>query len=114
MKLPVFFTAILLTAACATLAGEGRRPVAGPLPSRDTEIGRVASGRAYYCGDLGFVDMGAAVDGPAYYFRRGDGVIVGSCGGIRRPDPDRNAPRACPPAGWTCSQPPANLGGGGR
>jgi hypothetical protein len=104
----------LLTMACASVPGEGRRPVAGPLPSPDTQIGRVASGRAYYCGDLGFVDMGAAVDGPAYYFRRRDGAIVAGCGGIRRPDPDGNAGRQCPPQGWTCSQPPSNLDGGGQ
>jgi len=112
MKYPAFFAALLLTVACASLAGEGRRPLEGPLPSRETEIGRVAGGaRAYYCGDIGFVDLGAAVDGPAYYFRRRDGVIVGHCGGIRRPNPGQ---RQCPPAGWTCSQPPRTLAAGGR
>jgi hypothetical protein len=115
MKYLAFFTAMLLTMACASLAGEGRRPVEGPLPPPDTEIGRAAGGgRAYYCGDLGFVDLGAAVDGPAYYFRRRDGVIVGHCGGFRRPDADHSPQRECPPAGWTCRQPPPNLGGGGR
>jgi len=106
MKHLVFFAAILLTMACGTLAGEGRRPVEGRLPSRDTEIGRLATGRAYYCGDLGYVDMGSAVDGPAYYFRRRDGVIVGRCGGFRRPDANHNAQRECPPAGWTCRAAP--------
>lgn len=110
MKYLVFFTAILLTAACATLAGEGRSPVEGPLPPPGTEIGRVAHGRAYYCGDVGFVDLGAAFDAPAYYFRRRDGVILCSSGGIRRPGPDQ--PPRCPPAIWTCKQPPPNLGGG--
>lgn len=114
MRYLIFTAVTLLTMACVTVASEGRRPIPGPLPSRDTEIGRLASGRAYYCGDLGYVDMGAAVDGPAYYFRRRDGVVVGRCGGIRRPDPAHENQRQCPPAAWTCSAAPPNLGGAGQ
>ena len=113
MRYLIFTAAILLTMACATVASGGRRAVPGPLPSRDTEIGRLATGQAYYCGDVGFVDMGAAFDAPAYYFRRRDGVILCGFGGIRRPGADSST-RQCPPGVWRCRQPPPNLGGGGR
>jgi hypothetical protein len=79
----------------------------GPLPPGDTEIGRVVTNptvaRARYCADIGLIDMGAVVDGPAYYFRRSDGVIIGRCGGFCMGEeiPGRCA-RECPPPGWQC------------
>ncbi|HEY0629847.1 MAG TPA: hypothetical protein VGD23_11025, partial [Sphingomicrobium sp.] len=41
------------------------------LPGRGTEIDQLVGKRqpAHYCGGIGYVDLGAAVDGPAYYFR---------------------------------------------
>ena len=113
MRYLVFTAATLLTMACATVASEGRRPVEGALPPSNTEIGRVAHGRAYFCGDVGFVDRGVAFDAPAYYFRRRDGAILCGFGGIRRPGADSST-RQCPPGVWRCRQPPPNLGGGGR
>ena len=75
----------------------------GELPARGTQIGdRVPRNyRAFYCGDIGFVDVASAVDGPAYYFRRHDGRIIGTCGGACMINSER-CRRECPPAGWTC------------
>jgi hypothetical protein len=81
-----------------------RRPVPGPVPQRG-EIGGLVHGRAQalYCGNIGFVDLGAAVDGPAYYFSRSDGRVIGRCGGyLRTPEGRRSGARVCPPRSWTC------------
>jgi hypothetical protein len=102
MKNLAFFTLSLMALACGSSAARNPALVEGPLPSRDTEIGRAARGPAHYCGALGFVDMGAATDGPAYYFRRRDGVIVGHCGGYCMADFNHRCRSECPPAGWTC------------
>ena len=48
------------------------------------------------CGDLMYVDCGAATDGPAYYVDRSTRTQISECGGLRPPPPD------CPPAAWTC------------
>ena len=104
MKSLVFLVAFLLAAGCGLASGAGDSLVEGPLPSAQTEIGRVARGPAYYCGDIGYVDMGAAVDGPAYFFRRRDGAIIGHCGGYCMGDPEHRCARECPPPGWTCTR----------
>jgi len=114
MKSPVFLLALLLTAGGGLAAGARHDPVAGPLPPAGTEIGRVARGTAYYCGGIGFVDMGAAVDRPAYYFRRRDGAIIGHCGGYCWADVQHRCARECPPRGWTCSHRMPPPGGRGR
>ena len=81
----------------------------GPIPP-DTEIAAavgLASGgpvQARYCGGIGFVDLGSATDGPAYYFRKSDGHIVGACGGYCMADPSGHCKTDCPPAGWTCRE----------
>jgi hypothetical protein len=107
MKKLALVSMALLAAAGGSWAARNNALVEGPLPSRNTEIGKAAQGRAYYCGDLGFVDMGSAVDGPAYYFRRHDGVIIGRCGGNCWADLNHTCRRECPPAGWTCGPIPA-------
>jgi hypothetical protein len=98
----------MLTALLGSFAGAGAaladvRIREGGLPARGTEIGdRVpANYRAFYCGGVGFVDAGAAVDGPSYYFRRSDGRILGACGGACWRNSER-CRRQCPPAEWTC------------
>ena len=101
MKSLVFIAAFLLAVGCG-IASDGL--VDGPLPPPSTEIGKVARGPAYYCGDIGYVDMGAAVDGPAYFFRRRDGAIIGHCGGYCMGDPGNSCARECPPPGWTCTR----------
>ena len=102
MKSLVFLAAFLLAASAGIASDAGSGLVRGPLPPAGTEIGRVARGPAYYCGDIGFVDMGSAADGPAYFFRRRDGAIIGHCGGYCMGNPRRCA-RECPPRGWTCT-----------
>jgi hypothetical protein len=81
-----------------------QRPALGPVPDRG-EISRLVSSpaQALYCGGIGFIDLGSAVDGPAYYFRRSDGRVLGRCGGyLRTPEGRRQGARVCPPPGWTC------------
>lgn len=99
--------ALLLVLIASDSLAASRRPVPGPVPHRG-EIGALVQGRAnaLYCGNIGYVDLGAAVDGPAYYFRRSDGRVVGRCGGYRwNPDQRQTARRECPPPGWTCRTP---------
>ena len=94
-----------MAALALTACGEGTSSVPeGPLPGRGTEIGRLVgpTTRAFYCGDTGFVDVGSAVDGPAYYFRRSDGAVIGTCGGACMMDKDKSCDRDCPPKSWTC------------
>jgi hypothetical protein len=106
MRKLAFISVALMVVACGNMAGGRTSLTEGPLPSRNTEIGRVAQGTAFYCGSLGFVDLGSAVDGPSYYFRRHDGVIVGRCGGYCMADANHSCQRACPPAGWSCGNLP--------
>ncbi|HEX8224973.1 MAG TPA: hypothetical protein VF605_14235 [Allosphingosinicella sp.] len=93
---------LLALAALPLLAGCGA--IAAPAePLREgTEIAKVAKGcsRPRYCGRLGHVDCGAAVDGPAYYFERRTGRILGYCGGYCMGGPCDN----CPPPQWTCGK----------
>lgn len=76
----------------------------GDLPRRDTEIDR-AAGRAKtatYCGNIGYLDLGSAVDGSAYFFDRRTGKIISTCGGACEFDPENRCKRECPPPAWTC------------
>jgi hypothetical protein len=97
---------ILIAASILVLASaDTARPTPGPLPPGNTEIGRLVSGRAqaHYCGAIGFIDLGSATDGPAYFFRRGDGRVIGRCGGFcRGPEGRQRCRRECPPPGWRC------------
>lgn len=99
----------LLLVASDTLSATAPSPRAtvGPLPPATTEIGRLVRGpaQARYCGGIGFVDLGAATDGPAYFFARSDGRVLGRCGGYCW-DPDQRArcARECPPPGWRCGR----------
>lgn len=87
-------------------AAAGRTPVEGALPTGgNLPQGLRGRSRAYYCGDIGFVDAGSAVDGPAYYFRRQSGQVITVCGGACMGDMDR-CRRECPPTGWTCGPVP--------
>jgi hypothetical protein len=58
------------------------------------------------CGDLYYVDCGAAIDGPSYYVAR-DGSVKSSCGGScwkpRTPEQVQMCAHLCPPPEWTCS-----------
>ena len=90
-----------------TAADSPARLTIGPLPPADSEIGRLARGstRAHYCGAIGFIDLGSATDGPAYFFRRGDGRVLGRCGGYcRSPEGRARCRRECPPPGWSCAR----------
>lgn len=105
MKLAL--AALLLFLIASDSLAASRRPVPGPVPRRG-EIGELVHGRAnaLYCGNIGFIDLGSAVDGPSYFFRRNNGRIVGRCGGYRRtPEQRRTGPRECPPPSWTCRTP---------
>jgi hypothetical protein len=97
---------VLIAASIFVLAAaDSVRPTVGPLPPGNTEIGRLVRSRAQarYCGAIGFIDLGAATDGPAYFFRRGDGRVIGRCGGFcRSPEGRQRCRRECPPAGWRC------------
>jgi hypothetical protein len=91
-------------------------PHGGPLPPGDTEIGRLA-GRCsapLYCGDVGYLDCGAAVDGPAFYFNRRDGRVTGHCGGSCMTDSTGRCRRECPPPQWTCVRAERLAKAGGR
>jgi len=104
------FALLLALGACSPLAADDAppaapRPTEGPLPGGSTEIGRLVRGpaRARYCGDVGFIDLGSAVDGPAYFFRRSDGRVLGRCGGFCwAPEQRPRCARECPPREWTC------------
>jgi hypothetical protein len=77
----------------------------GPLPGPNTEIGKVANGKAKYCGNLGLFDKWALVDGPSYYFEGKTGKIVSRCGGScwspTGPQVEVCETK-CPPKEWTC------------
>jgi len=93
-------------ARCGLLEGPScRRSVPGDLPADITEIGKVAKrcSPPRYCGPVGFVDCGSATDGPAYYFARESGKIIGYCGGSCMVDSEHCRAR-CPPPEWTCKQ----------
>ena len=103
---------LLLLAACGPVAADPVRTAparltVGPVPGGDTEIGRLVRGpaQARYCGGVGFIDLGSATDGPAYFFRRSDGRVLGRCGGYCW-DPDQRArcARECPPPAWRCGR----------
>lgn len=50
-----------------------------------------------------FLDCGAAVDGPAYYFNAASGAVISTCGGAcLTPDPEQQevCRTLCPPPGW--------------
>ena len=88
---------------CGLLGCRSSKP--GRLPGRGTEIDRLASNcqRPMYCGAVGYVDCGSAVDGPAYYFDAASGEVTGYCGGYCMADPGGNCERTCPPPEWNCS-----------
>lgn len=100
---------ILLAALLLALtAADSVRLTSGPLPRGHGEIGRLVRGaaQARYCGSIGFIDLGSATDGPAYFFRRSDGRVLGRCGGFcRGPEARQRCRRECPPAGWRCGSP---------
>ena len=76
----------------------------GRLPGPHTEIGKLVGSRsvvAHYCGPIGYVDLGAELDGPAYYFRKTDGRVIARCGGYCEADP-RSCVGNCPPKSWKC------------
>src|SRR5688572_8760963 len=69
-----------MTERCGLLDGpECRRSVPGDLPAPWTDIGKLAGrcAKPQYCGPVGYVDCGSAVDGPAYYFERESGKVIG-------------------------------------
>ena len=91
-------------ARCGVLEGPScRKTVPGDLPPDITEIGKLAKrcSKPRYCGPLGFVDCGSATDGPAYYFARESGQVVGYCGGYCMANADKCA-GTCPPPEWNC------------
>ena len=91
-------------ARCSLLEGPNcRRSVPGDFPLPETEIGKVAKhcSRPRYCGPVGFVDCGSATDGPAYYFDRESGKILGYCGGYCMLQSEK-CEKTCPPPQWTC------------
>jgi len=89
--------------ACGLIAADS--PVSeGRLPGPHTEIGQLVQSSsvvAYYCGEVGYVDLGAAVDGPAYYFSKTDGRVIARCGGHCEADP-KSCIGNCPPTSWKC------------
>src|SRR3954452_25195950 len=92
-RLPVFLVCAIgaaLAISCGDAApGHKRGP---PEPFASLPLGAIPAGteiaqaigshtpNARYCGPIGFVDLGSAEDGPAYYFRKSDGKIIGRCG----------------------------------
>ncbi|HEX6740781.1 MAG TPA: hypothetical protein VF079_03160 [Sphingomicrobium sp.] len=108
--------AAVIVVACGATSSERRRPLPepyswlpkGPIPlhSEIADAAGLKSGgpapTARYCGAIGFVDLGSAVDGPAYYFRKSDGKILGRCGGYCWADRGGHCKTDCPPARWTC------------
>jgi hypothetical protein len=115
MKVRLILFAVVLLAGCTRNvddrppacdragSSDGCRPTMA-LPGPDTEIGRAAKSCSppRYCGTLGYVDCGSAADGPAYYFQRNSGKIVGYCGGYCMADPKGTCAKTCPPPEWTC------------
>lgn len=75
----------------------------GPMPDNASEVGQVAKqcSMPVYCGEIGFIDCGSAADGPAYYFQKGSGKILGTCGGACMIDSEQ-CRKSCPPPKWTC------------
>lgn len=92
-------------ARCGLLEGpDCRKTVPGDPPSPDTEIGKLAKNcsRPRVCGSLAYVDCGSAVDGPAYYYERASGKVVGFCGGYCMADFEGKCAKTCPPPAWNC------------
>ena len=83
----------------------GKITTVGRLPPGNTKIGTSARrcGIPRYCGQVGYVDCGSAKDGPAYYFAKDTGKILGFCGGYCMGDPNGNCEKTCPPPSWKCS-----------
>ena len=54
---------------------------------------------AKMCGNVGYVDCGAATDGRAYYISAQTLETIAECGGACM---NPNASCDCPPAAWTC------------
>jgi hypothetical protein len=93
------------SASCGLLEGpDCRKTVPGDPPPPDTEIGKLAKNcsRPRVCGGLAYVDCGSAVDGPAYYYERASGKVVGFCGGYCMADFEGKCAKTCPPPEWTC------------
>jgi hypothetical protein len=91
-------------ARCGLLEGpECRQSVVGDLPPRWTEVGKLAErcAKPRSCGPIGFVDCGSATDGPAYYYERQTGKVIGYCGGYCMMNSEKCA-KTCPPPAWTC------------
>jgi len=97
---------ILLLAIVAVVGvpiGGRQPPERRPLPGRGTEIDRLVGKPvlAYYCDGIGYVDLGAAVDGPAYYFRESDGKVIARCGGYCEANTG-SCQNRCPPPEAKC------------
>jgi hypothetical protein len=92
----------LALAGLLLLGGCGYVAVPGEPLRENSEVGRLAKScpKVRYCGKIGYVDCGAAVDGPAYYFDRRSGRVAGYCGGHCMGGQCVN----CPPPGWTCGR----------
>lgn len=94
---------VLAVAAAASIPAQSQQLPSRPLPGRGTEIDLLVGKPriAHYCRGIGYVDLGAAVDGPAYYFRESDGRVISRCGGYCEANPEGCAKR-CPPPEWKC------------
>jgi hypothetical protein len=106
-KLTILLLALALAPAFACAAPD-TVAVMGPMPGPRTEIGQVTTlKKARYCGQIGFVDLGSATDGPSYYFQRKSGKIISVCGGACwfTTAAQREICRTkCPPKEWTCGR----------
>ena len=93
---------LLVVVGWSALTPAMSRATVGPVPNIG-QIGAVTRGQgeARYCRGIGLIDLGSAVDGPAYYFRRSDGRIIGRCGGLCWRQSER-CRQECPPRGWDC------------
>ncbi len=105
--------AAFLLAACTIAAPPAKAPTNAPASQASAPQSTAAQlmidpsrlpkscGKLRVCGTLGYVDCGSATDGPALYFERASGKVVGRCGGFCRGDMQRCA-RDCPPPEWSC------------
>ena len=109
---PVLLGLLLLLVVQQVVVAAPRMTV-GPLPQGEIASLAPRTAEARYCGGVGYVDLGSAVDGPAYYFRRSDGKVLGHCGGYCMMRNDECA-HQCPPKSWTCGRPPALVSPGGK
>lgn len=109
MKKLFALIAVLVATACvseeATTPISEAPPVATPSRSiKDLDLGYCS--KPVYCNGVGKVDCNSAADGPLYYFRKEDGVIISTCGGacmVFSNDPDHPCRTKCPPPEWKCT-----------